>query len=264
MSMQVNGQAPVHPVSVLRRPHEFDELVDGHDFLAQQFLFGGTKVSVVIPALNEAENLPFVLSQMPAGLHEVIIVDGHSTDDTVGVARRCRPDVVIVAQSGRGKGNALACGFSATTGDIVVMLDADGSTDPTEIPRFVGALLCGADFVKGSRFATGGGTDDMTIIRRIGNWAFCFSVNRMWGVNYTDLCYGYNAFWKRCLPSVGPDCKGFEVETLMGIRAAQAGLKVHEVPSFEHKRRYGVSNLHALRDGMRVLRTIIAERIRPV
>jgi hypothetical protein len=82
-------------------------------------------------------------------------------------------------------------------------------------------------------------------------------------VNYSDLCYGYNAFWRRCLPEVSPYCNGFEVETLMNIRAARAGLKIVEVPSFEYDRRHGVSNLNAGKDGMRVLRTIAAERIRP-
>jgi glycosyltransferase involved in cell wall biosynthesis len=220
-------------------------------------------VSVVIPTLNEAKNLPDVMARLPRGVHEVIIVDGHSTDDTIAVARQLRPDVVIVEQSGRGKGNALTCGFWAATGDIIVMLDADGSTDPAEIPRFVAALLSGADFAKGSRFLSGGGSDDITTIRRLGNSVLSAVVNSLWKVNYSDLCYGYNAFWRRCLPFVAPDCNGFEVETLMNIRAARAGLAIHEVPSHEYERQHGVSNLSAHRDGMRVLRTIVAERVRP-
>ena len=248
----------------LSKQVDLDVLVSDAGGLDQLHMMDLFRVSVVVPARNEAENLPYVMARMPAGIHEVIVVDGHSTDDTIGVARRCRPGVVIVEQSGYGKGDALASGFRATTGDIVVMLDADGSTDPEEIPRFVAALLCGADFAKGSRFVSGGGTDDMTPTRRLGNWALSFSVNRMWGIHYSDLCYGYNAFWKRCLPFIAPDCNGFEVETLMNIRAARSGLKVHEVPSFEHERLHGESNLNAYRDGLRVLRTIIAERIRPL
>jgi glycosyltransferase involved in cell wall biosynthesis len=115
------------------------------------------KVSVVIPTLNEARNLPHVFSRLPTGLHEVIVVDGHSVDDTLAAARQLRPTVRIVAQNRRGKGNALACGFAAATGDIIVMVDADGSADPAEIPRFVSTLLDGADYAKGSRFAKGGG-----------------------------------------------------------------------------------------------------------
>jgi glycosyltransferase involved in cell wall biosynthesis len=219
------------------------------------------RVSVVIPALNEGQNLPIVLARLPTGLHELIVVDGHSTDDTVAVVRRERPDARIVMQTGRGKGNALAAGFEACSGDILVTLDADGSTDPAEIPRFVGALCNGADFVKGSRFAQGGASSDITLTRRLGNRALNALVNLLYGTSYTDLCYGFNAFWARCLPYLRIDCDGFEIETLMNIRVAKAGLIIHEVPSYERDRINGRSNLHAIRDGIRVLLTIAFERI---
>jgi glycosyltransferase involved in cell wall biosynthesis len=231
------------------------------------------KVTVVIPALNEARNLPHVFSLLPPALHEVIIVDGHSTDDTIAVARRLRPDVRIITQSRSGKGNALACGFAAATGDIIAMVDADGSADPAEIPKFVTALLDGADFAKGTRFAAGGGSSDITRLRQLGNWALSSMVNILCGTRYTDLCYGYNAFWRRHVPVFGLDAEsaipagggrlwgdGFEVETLINIRIAQAGLDITEVPSYEHERIHGVSNLNAFSDGLRVLRTIIVER----
>ncbi len=134
------------------------------------------------------------------------------------------------------------------------MLDADGSTDPQEIPRFVAALCQGADFVKGSRFAQGGGSNDLTALRSAGNWALNRVVNALYGTSYTDLCYGFNAFWARCLPYMRVDCNGFEVETLINVRIAKAGLVIHEVPSFESSRLHGSSNLSVLRDGMRVLR----------
>jgi glycosyltransferase involved in cell wall biosynthesis len=221
----------------------------------------GVRVSVVIAAMNEAKNLPYVFARLPEGLHEVILVDGHSVDDTVAVARRLRPDVRIVAQTGRGKGNALADGFAVCTGEIIVALDADGSTDAAEIPRFVAALCNGADFVKGSRFAQGGSSTDITRIRAVGNHVLNAFVNALYGTHYSDLCYGYNAFWARCLPYMRVDCDGFEVETLINVRIAKAGLVVHEVPSYEHPRLHGSSNLHAVRDGSRVLRTIVLERM---
>lgn len=220
-------------------------------------------VGVVIPTLNEAPNLPHVLNRLPSWVDEVIIVDGNSTDGTVSVAIDCRPDAKVVLQDGKGKGNALCCGFKAATSDIVVMLDADGSTDPAEIPRFVAALTNGYDFAKGTRFVTGGGSADITAPRRLGNWMLTTMVNRIWDVGYSDLCYGYNAFWTRCLASVLVDCNGFEVETLMNIRLATSAIKVVEVPSFEANRRYGTSNLRVGRDGARVLRTILAEWLRP-
>lgn len=231
------------------------------------------KISVVIPARNEAANLPAVISRLPDDLFEVILIDGHSTDGTVDVARELLPDVRVFHQDGRGKGDALAIGFAAVTGDIIVMLDADGSADAAEIPRFVAALLAGADFVKGSRFAQGGGSSDITPARRLGNRALCTLVNRAYGMVYTDLCYGYNAFWADCLPllqcawpgsplptgTTAPYGTGFEVETMLNIRAAKAGLIVWEMPSFERPRISGQSNLHAIRDGLRILRTIWQE-----
>jgi glycosyltransferase involved in cell wall biosynthesis len=219
-------------------------------------------VSVVIPTLNEAANLPHVLTRLPASVDEIVIVDGHSIDDTVAVARAICPEARIILQDGRGKGNALACGFAAATCDIIVMLDADGSTDPQEIPRFVEALLGGTDFAKGSRFAPGGGSSDITRLRRLGNGALSRLVNVLFRTEYSDLCYGYNAFWRHCLPHMHVTCDGFEVETLINVRVARAGLRVTEVPSIEHARLFGESKLHAVRDGLRVLRTIIAERMR--
>jgi glycosyltransferase involved in cell wall biosynthesis len=222
----------------------------------------GPRVSVVIPTLNEAENLPYVFGRLPAAVTEVVLVDGHSTDDTVTVARALRPDIRVVMQAGRGKGDAMACGFAACRGDIIVMLDADGSTDPEEIPDFVEALLDGADFAKGSRFTDGGGSADITWSRSLGNRCLTAVVNLLYGTRYTDLCYGYNAFWASCLPRLGVDCDGFEVETLIKVRIARAGLIVAEVPSFEDLRIHGYSKLNAWSDGWAVLGTILRERLR--
>jgi glycosyltransferase involved in cell wall biosynthesis len=218
------------------------------------------RVSVVIPALNEAENLPHVLPRIPADVYEVILVDGNSTDGTSEVARQILPDIRIVQQTGRGKGNALCCGFEAATGDIIVMLDADGSTDPGEIPRFVGTLLAGADFAKGSRFLHGGGTSDMPLYRRLGNLGFVTTVRMLFGGRYSDLCYGYNAFWTSAIRHLNLDGAGFEIETMMNVRALRAGFRVVEVPSFEDKRIYGSSRLRTIPDGWRVLKTIWRER----
>ena len=230
-------------------------------------------VSVVVPALNEARNLAHVFARMPAGIHELILVDGHSVDDTVRVARALWPGVRVVMQTRTGKGNALACGFAAATGDVIAMIDADGSADPREIPQFVQALVAGADFAKGTRFTAGGGSRDITRLRSAGNRALCNLVNLCYGTRYSDLCYGFNVFWRHITPVLGLDATsppagdgplwgdGFEVETLINVRAAAAGLTVTEVGSFEHPRLHGVSNLNAFRDGLRVLRTIVYERL---
>lgn len=217
-------------------------------------------VSVVIPALNEAANLPHVLPRIPPDIHEVILVDGYSTDQTVEVALALRPSVQVVYQQGRGKGCALRTGFAAATGDIIVMLDADGSTDPAEIPAFVGALCAGHDFAKGSRFLHGGGSADMPLHRQLGNQVLVWLVQLFFGGRYSDLCYGYNAFWRRILPLLDLDCEGFEIETMMNVRALLASLKVAEVPSFEARRVYGEGRLRTIPDGWRVLKTIFSER----
>src|SRR5215469_9243959 len=162
-------------------------------------------VSVVIPTLNEARNLPYVFSRMPADVHEVIVVDGHSVDDTIAVARQLWPDVRVIQQTRRGKGNALACGFEAATGDVIAMVDADGSADPSEIPKFVHALLSGADFAKGTRFAAGGGSSDITRLRRLGNRLLGAVVNACHRTHYSDLCYGFNVFWQKHVPVLDLD-----------------------------------------------------------
>ena len=216
-------------------------------------------VSVVIPAKNEASNLPCVFASLPPWVDQIVLVDGHSVDGTAEVASRLRPDITIVSQHGSGKGDALLAGFAACTGDIIVTIDADGSTDGGEIVHFISALTTGADFAKGSRFASGGGSDDITVIRRWGNAALSTLVNWVFGTRYTDLCYGYNAFWARHLPAMDLDCSGFEIETLMNVRAARSGLRVREVPSYEHSRVHGVSNLRAMPDGWRILKVIIRE-----
>jgi glycosyltransferase involved in cell wall biosynthesis len=230
-------------------------------------------VSVVIPALNEERNLPHVFAKLPTGITEVILVDGGSTDHTIAVARQLRPDITVIHQTRTGKGNALACGFAACTSDIIVMIDADGSTDPTEIPRFIHSLTHGADFVKGSRFGPGGHSHDITPLRKLGNDGLNLVVNLLFKTHFTDLCYGYNAFWRHIVPTLQlPDTAlprrtdgrklwgdGFEIETLINIRAAADGLTVNEVASTEHARIHGTSNLNTFRDGTRVLRTILSE-----
>jgi len=234
------------------------------------------RVSVVIPAMNEARNLPHVFALIPHTVYEVILVDGRSVDNTVAVAQELWPDVQVMTQNRTGKGNALACGFAAATGDIIAMIDADGSADPGEIPAFVRALLNGADFAKGTRSGDGGGSEDLTRLRRAGNRVLSTLFNACYKTRYSDLCYGYNVFWRRCLPVLHLDSTtlvsddkdgrlwgdGFEIEALIHIRIAKSGLKVTEVPSFERSRIHGVSNLNAIRDGMRVLRTILTERRR--
>lgn len=218
-------------------------------------------VSVVIPTLNEAENLKQLLPHLPLWIDEVVIVDGRSTDDTVEVARNLIPDVKIVLEQRKGKGVALRSGFDAAKGDIIVMMDADGSMNPAEIGLFVRHLREGADFVKGSRFLQGAGSSDISWLRQLGNLGFTVAVRTLFGGRYSDLCYGYAAFWNTVVPELELDGDGFEIETQMNIRALKAKLRIVEVPSFEFDRLHGHSNLRTFPDGWRVLKTIFAERV---
>jgi len=221
-------------------------------------------ISVVIPAVNEAKNLRRVLPLIPRIVTEIILVDGHSTDDTTAVVQQLgptfRPPIHVMKQAGTGKGDALRVGFAACVGAIIVTLDADGSTDPREIPLFVEALMRGNDFAKGSRCILGGGSHDFSLLRRLGNYGLRKLVNLLFWTRFSDLCYGYNAFWKHCLDYIEIDSDGFEVEALVHLRIHKARLKIIEIPSMEYRRIYGKSNLHAFRDGWSVLKTIVKER----
>ncbi len=249
----VNGSRRTASGVDLLAPEDFREVGDG--------IAIAPKVTVVLPVLNEAKNLPAVFETLPSWVDEVVLVDGRSTDSTIDVARELRPDVRVVLQGGVGKGDALTAGFAAATGDIIVAIDGDGSTDGNEIIRFVSVLLSGADFAKGSRFNSAGGSDDITPVRRYGNKFLNVTVNRLFGTSFSDLCYGYNAFWAHHLPKLDLDSPGFEIETLMSIRAAEAGLQIYEVPSHERLRKHGASNLHAIKDGWRILRLIAKEKL---
>jgi glycosyltransferase involved in cell wall biosynthesis len=214
-------------------------------------------VSLVIPVRNEARNIASVLEQIADDVDEIILVDGNSTDVTLTTALAYRPDVRIVPQEGTGKGSALRTGFRAATGDIIVMMDADGSMSPQEIRHYVHFLTHGYDFVKGSRFISGGGSLDITFIRRLGNLFLLTAFNTVYDAHLTDLCYGFCAFHRRYLDHLRLSATGFEIEAEMTVRAMQTGLRIAEVPSLELPRRTGASNLHAIRDGIRVLRTVL-------
>lgn len=218
------------------------------------------RVSVVIPAYNEAENLPHVLPLIPTWVHEVILVNDHSTDDTVETAYRLLPTIRVVnTQNEHGKGGAMRVGFAAVTGDIIVMMDADGSSDPREIQRFIEALLGGAYFAIGSRFMNGGGSDDITPVRRFGAKVLISIANLLFRVRFTDMFCGFNAFWKDSLNFFTIDCEGFDIEALMILRSCKANLEIAQVPSFEHARVHGTSHFRTFQDGWSVLRMIVKE-----
>ena len=218
-------------------------------------------VSVVICALNERESLSRVLPRIPAWIHEVLLVDGHSTDGTRELAQQLRPGLRILEQPGFGKGDALRHGVSQATADIVVTLDADGETNPDEIPRFLAALYQGYDFAKGSRSASGFAGKPRH--RRFGNRAIATVCNLLYGTRFTDLCSGYNAFWRRITERVelwSPD--GWNYEPSIIARVLKAKLKVIEVPQQGGGRLGGRSKLSSWGQALRAVWVLLRVRFR--
>ncbi|WP_235017640.1 glycosyltransferase family 2 protein [Thermomonospora echinospora] len=213
----------------------------------------------MIPTLNEADNLRWLMPRLTA-VDEVVIVDGQSTDGTVEVVLAVRPDAKIIVEPPAGKGAAMRAGMAAATGDLLIMLDADGSMDPAEFDSFLALLCRGFDFVKGTRYGCGGGSDDLTGLRSVGNRVLTRLANVLYGQNWSDLCYGYVALRRAAVPRLCLESTGFEIETEMCVNAVRAGLRIAEVPSHETERRFGESNLNTFRDGWRVLRTMVRLR----
>jgi glycosyltransferase involved in cell wall biosynthesis len=219
------------------------------------------KISVVICTLNEAGNLPYVLPYIPDWVDEVVLVDGHSTDGTVEVAKKLRPDVKVFYQPRKGKGEALKYGVKKARGDIIVTLDGDGTCDSAEMYKFVEAILMGNDFAKGTRFK-GGAPPHMPAHRKMGNKILTLTANLLFGSRYTDICSGYYAFKKDAFQKVNLVSNGFEMEQELFVKIAKMKLKVAEVPHSYKRRLYGTSKTKDLTQGIKDLFWIIFFRFR--
>jgi glycosyltransferase involved in cell wall biosynthesis len=214
--------------------------------------------------MNEEENIADVIRELKRiGFSDILVIDGNSKDKTAEIAQEL--GVNLIFQDGHGKGSALRQVFTyaGLTGNVVVMMDADGSMNPAELLTFIDALEFGVDVVKGSRFIIGGGSEDMTVVRKMGNLFFVALTNLLIGTKYTDLCYGFAAFKRQAIERLYPHLTSmnFEIETEIFVESKKLGLNVIEVPSNELRRKSGKSNLSALRDGMTILRTIFREFI---
>ena len=222
-----------------------------------------SRVSVILPTFNEERNVGSTLRQLECVLDDpfLLVVDGNSVDRTAKIAEELGAEVVLQDGSGKGAGLRQAFQHCGLNGEFVVMIDADGSMDPKEVPLFVRALESGADVVKGSRFLPGGYSEDLSLVRRVGNKILVSLVNLMWSTNYTDLCYGFMAFRREALSSISPllRSQNFEIEAEICIKTKKLGLKVVEVPSVEDQRKHGESNLNTFRDGFRIFRKILGE-----
>ena len=220
------------------------------------------KISVLICTLNEADNINHVFPKIPGWVDELILVDGWSSDHTIEIAKSLYPNVKVIHQQRRGKGDALYLGVKYATGDIVVTLDADGATDPEYLPMFIEPLLAGYDFAKGSRFVLGAPRNKPRH-RIVGNWIITLTFNLLFWRKYTDLCSGYNAFWKNKLEHTYFWSRdGFENEPLINARIAKMGLKVKEVGYKDGGRLRGESKERSWRQGTKAIKSILRERFR--
>jgi len=210
------------------------------------------KISVIICALNEEKNLPCVLPNIPKWVDEVILVDGHSNDNTVTVAKNLLASIKVVFQPGKGKGEALKCGVAYASGDIVVTLDADGTYPPEEMSRFVDAIVAGYDFSKGTRFIKEKPAC-MPKNRQIGNKLLAMATNLLFRSKYTDVCSGYYAFRRDLFGKLSLKSNGFEMEQELFVKVAKMKCKVTEVPHSYRRRLYGSSKTQDFRQGFKDL-----------
>ncbi|MGC8652068.1 MAG: glycosyltransferase family 2 protein [Candidatus Micrarchaeia archaeon] len=217
-------------------------------------------VSIVIPTFDEESNIGMVLKGVKNVLeshmykYEIIVVDKHSQDNTVAIAKRFGAKIMY---DDTGKGAALIKGMKAAKGDIIVSMDADLSHRPRELLLLIAGIEAGYDVCVGSRFLTGGGSEDMPLIRRLGNKSFVAMVNTIYHTHYTDMCYGYRSFDRKAIRKLRLKEQGFGIETEINIEIAKRRLKVLEVPSYEKIRASGKGKLHTFRDGFVILKTIL-------
>jgi glycosyltransferase involved in cell wall biosynthesis len=218
-------------------------------------------VSLIVPTLDEAGTIGRLLADVPGWLDEVIVIDGPSRDGTLDVVAEACPRAIRLKQAGAGKGAAIKTGLTVATGDVVVTMDADGSMTFDDAWRMVVKLAEGCDFVKGSRVIAGGGSADFTRTRRAGNWALTKITNVAFGADYTDITYGFNAYWRLTMLSTDSFADGFQFEIQAAIRAARAGLRTTEVPCYEAARVAGKSKLNPVADGWAILKIILSEAV---
>ena len=225
------------------------------------------KVSIIVCTLNEAPNLPYVLPKIPDWVDEIILIDAHSVDTTVEIAKQLCPRIRVLYQTGKGKGDALKLGINEAKGEIIVTIDADGETPPEYIGSFIKPLLEGSDFAKGSRLFRKR-PSKMPGYRWFGNKVLAYTCNILYGTRFSDICCGYNSFWKKEFLKLDLSYTkneiGCSMEQRMIVRAKKAGMKIKEVPIWSDGRIAGKSVISSIKQsvtqGFRDWFVIIEER----
>jgi len=197
----------------------------------------GKKISIIIPAYNEAKRIGNVLSKIPDFADEIIVVDDGSKDNTAEVAKKYGANIIRLKEN-QGKGAAMNAGMKEATGDIIVFIDADGQHNPEEITKLLKPILQDeADFVIGSRLIKVQGK--RPLIRKISNFLSTSLIRLKLGINVKDTQSGFRALKREFLPEI--ESKRYEVETELLIKAVKKGARVKEVPA---ERIYGIETGH--------------------
>lgn len=228
------------------------------------------RVSVIIPARNEAGNIEAIFSRLPemgAGT-ELIFVEGHSRDDTAAAIqqaiarhpeRRCR----LLQQSGIGKGDAVRQGFAAAEGDILMILDADLTVPPEDLPRFYQALHSGAaEFVNGVRLVYPMEKQAMRFLNLVGNKFFSLAFSFLLGQPVKDTLCGTKALWRQDYERIAANRDYFgdfdpfgDFDLLFG--AARLNLKIVDLPVRYRERVYGTTNIQRWKHGWLLLKMVM-------
>ena len=225
------------------------------------------EVSFILPALNEGRGIGKVIDRIPVrdlmtrGYEvNVWLLDGHSTDQTVTVARSRGARVFV--QEGRGKGRAVSQALNHIRSDYVIMLDADNTYDPKDAIPMMTLLEDGHDVVMGSRLNGLLGTNSMTLKNLVGNRLLSTTASVLYARRVSDLCTGFWGFKGRVLRRLPIDAKGFELEAQLFSRCARSGFVIGEVPISYGCRSGDVTKLRAITSGMVILFSLFRERFR--
>jgi hypothetical protein len=228
-------------------------------------------VSVIVPARNESGNINDILARCPmmGPEDEIIFVEGNSTDDTwktiqqAASAYRGPHRLVVTQQNGKGKGDAVRLGFDLATKDILMILDADLTTPPEELPKFYNALLENkSEFLNGSRLVYPMDKQAMRFFNILGNKFFAAAFSFVLGQRFKDTLCGTKvlsrAHYKRLAATrefFGEFDPFGDFDLLFG--AARMGLKIVEIPVHYRERKYGTTNIQRWRHGLILLRMLL-------
>ncbi|MEK6941349.1 MAG: glycosyltransferase family 2 protein [archaeon] len=217
---------------------------------------------LIVPTLNEEKNIEIVLKKIPKKLlDEILVIDGHSNDKTLAVAKKMGFNCIL--QDGSGLGDAYRSGARKLKTDYMIILDADGSHKPEDIKKLIEKALEGFDLVVASRLRGHVKSADMTFFRLYANYAIAFAMRFLFRVPLTDPWMGFRIINRKKFLGLNTTSQGQEVDLEMSIKGARNGFKISEIDSFEPKRMHGKSKFNVFFEGMRAGVLFVREFIVP-